>query len=81
MHSIYVQISEAQRKKNVKCTKGNKWQTIAVCVYGKAAAISAGFAVGMPTPVCAAAIHHSPEKLLNVDLVEKLNEPEARETD
>lgn len=67
--------------KNVKCTKGNKRQMIPVGVYGKSTAIGAGFAVGMPTPVCAAAINHSPEKLPNVDLVEKLNEPEARETD
>lgn len=85
-----MQISEAQREKNVKGTKGNKRQMIPVCTYGKAATISAGFAVGdsgrhlsvvYPCLVCAAAINHILEKLLNGDLVEKLNEPEVRETD
>lgn len=85
-----MQISEAQREKNVKGTKGNKRQMIPACVYGKAATTSAGFAVGdpgrhlsvvHPCHVCAGAVNHIREKLLNGDLVEKLNEPEVRETD
>lgn len=84
-----MQIQEAHRGEDIIGTKGNKRQTLPMCAHGGAAATSAGSVMGDSAPhltpytqACVCSCHQSPsEKLLNVDLGEKLNEPEARQTD
>lgn len=78
---------EGKMLKAQKETKGKYFQCMHVA--GKAAVTALGLwsrtLLGIRAPythACVCSCHQShPKKLLNVDLVGKLNEPEARETD